>query len=270
MGLEIVRPESVHQAASLIAGDPGARLVGGGTLLVRAVNSGNTAIEKLVLSDRLGLDRITVEGGRVTVGAAVTMTKVAAHSSLGFLRPVAHSIGGPAVRAMATIGGNLHARYPYGDFAAALLALDAEVTAECAADVETVPLGTFLSARNSGRVVKNVAFNLPPEGAFRFIKAVRKHPHGASVLSIAAMLPTTGGVLAGVRVAYCAMAPTPMRAHVVERALDGMPLDENTIETAVAAAAEGCAPLSDPQASDWYRLNVLPVYLKRLLQSFGG
>ena len=31
-------------------------------------------------------------------------------------------------------------------------------------------------------------------------------------------------------------------------------------------ATEGCAPLSDPQASAWYRLNVLPVHLARLLR----
>ena len=39
-----------------------------------------------------------------------------------------------------------------------------------------------------------------------------------------------------------------------------------TINGAVRVATEGCAPLSDPQASDWYRLNVLPVHLARLLR----
>jgi CO/xanthine dehydrogenase FAD-binding subunit len=52
----------------------------------------------------------------------------------------------------------------------------------------------------------------------------------------------------------------------VERALEGRPLDQAAIAAAVKVAAEGCAPLTDPQASAWYRLNVLPVHLKRLLE----
>jgi CO/xanthine dehydrogenase FAD-binding subunit len=41
--------------------------------------------------------------------------------------PVARAVGGPQIRNMATVGGNLFAPHPYGDFAAALLALGARV-----------------------------------------------------------------------------------------------------------------------------------------------
>jgi CO/xanthine dehydrogenase FAD-binding subunit len=37
----------------------------------------------------------------------------------------------------------------------------------------------------------------------------------------------------------------------------------------VKVAIEGCTPLTDPQASNWYRLAVLPVHLKRLLSAQG-
>ena len=66
-------------------------------------------------------------------------------------------------------------------------------------------------------------------------------PKGISVLSIAAHLPMNGGRIAGARVAYGAMAPTPMRAKSVERALEGTALDESGIAAAVAVAAEGTA-----------------------------
>ena len=266
MPLEVVRATSLGDAAALLAKNSAARLVAGGTLVVRAVNSGDVSIEKLVLCDDLGLDRIAVANGRVELGAALTMADILAEPKLAFLRPVAESIGGPAVRAMATIGGNLFAPCPYGDFAVALLALDAVVSV--AGDTaETIALEDFLATREAraGRIVKSVAFALPAEGAFRFAKAVRKHPHGASVLSIAAALAVAGGVVKNAHVAYGAMAPTAMRARAVERALEGKPLDADTIALASAVAAEGCAPLSDPQASAWYRLNVLPAHLKRLL-----
>lgn len=267
MGLQVVRAESVKGAAGIVATEAGARFVGGGTLVVRAQTSGDVSIETLVLSDGLGLDSITVAGGRAEIGAAVTMARIAEHPSLGFLAPVACEIGGPAVRAMATVGGNLFAPSPYGDLAVALLALDAEVTVESASSAKTMGLAEFLAKRDArAGIVRSVAFDLPPPGSFRFAKVSRRHPHGASVLSIAAVLPMEGGKVKGVRVAYGAMAPTAVRAAAVEKALEGRALDDAAIAAAVAVAADGCAPATDPFASEWYRRAVLPVHLARLLK----
>ena len=269
MAVDVLRVDSLRAAAAILHERDDSRFVGGGTLVVRAVTAGGGSIGALVLSDGLGLDQIRIDGRRVELGAAVTMAAVAAHPKLTFLHPVAHEIGGPAIRAMATIGGNLFAPYPYGEFAVALLALGAQASLEDSQRAEIVDLSAMLGRKGQGkpRIVRSVAFDVPPPGAFRFAKVMRRSPHGASVLSIAAVLPVESGRVTNARVAYGAMAPTPMRARVVERVLEGKPLDAETIVRAVAVAAEGCAPLSDPFASDWYRLNVLPVHLKRLLQS---
>ena len=45
----------------------------------------------------------------------------------------------------------------------------------------------------------------------------------------------------------------------------GKPLDRDGIAAALAAASEGIAPITDPIASAWYRAEVLPVHLGRLL-----
>ena len=82
------------------------------------------------------------------------------------------------------------------------------------------------------------------------------------MLSIAAHLPMNGGRIAGARVAYGAMAPTPMRAKSVERALEGRALDEAGIAAAVAAAAEGTSPPTDALASAWYRREMVAVHLQ--------
>jgi CO/xanthine dehydrogenase FAD-binding subunit len=268
MPLKVVRADSVRSAAEALAADPGSRFLGGGTLAIRDHSSGDFSIHALVIGDGLGLDRIRIDGGRVTLGAAVTMAKVGAHPSLAFMRDLAHGIGGPAVRSMATVGGNLFAPAPYGDFSVALLALDADVTAEDTKQSETCKIEAFLKSRAdyARRVVTSISFALPPEGVFRFAKVARKHPHGASVLSIAALLPIVDGRVIGARVAYGAMAPTAIRAHAVEEALEGKPLDDASVAAAMAVAGEGTSPASDSSASDWYRANVLPVHLARLLK----
>jgi len=266
VALEVVRVDSVEAAAALLASDGGARFIGGGTIAVRDVNYGDGSVSRLVLPEGLNLDLIQVKAGKATLGAAVTMAKVEVHAQLGFLKPVAHSIGGPAIRAMATVGGNLFAPYPFGDFTVAMLALGAAVTVEGPEGPQTLDLEDFLSrSRDPAEIVVSLAFDLP--NALRFTKVIRRRPHGAPVLSVAAVLPIVGGVVSGARIAYGAMAPRPMRARAVETQLEGRPLDPATIALAVKQATMGCSPLTDPQASAWYRTEVLPVHLQRLLSA---
>ena len=51
----------------------------------------------------------------------------------------------------------------------------------------------------------------------------------------------------------------------VERALEGASLDAHGIAPALAVATEGLNPPDDPLASGWYRREVAPVHLRRLL-----
>ena len=169
---------------------------------------------------------------------------------------------------MATVGGNLFAPSPYGDFTTALLALDATVAVQGGYGSRETPLEEFLAGRERGPrgLVASVSLARPggPE-AFRFRKVARVKPKGIAVLTIAAVLPLAGGRIARRAVAYGAMGPTPLRARAVERALEGRTLDAAGIAAAVAAAADGTSTASDAIASDWYRREILPVHLRRLL-----
>jgi CO/xanthine dehydrogenase FAD-binding subunit len=66
------------------------------------------------------------------------------------------------------------------------------------------------------------------------------------------------------------MAPTPIRARAVERALEGRSLDAAGIAPALAVAAEGTSPAADALASAWYRREVVGVHLRRLLLGEGA
>jgi CO/xanthine dehydrogenase FAD-binding subunit len=260
---------TLGEAASALAASRSARYLGGGTIVMRDVNEGDLSIDTIVRVDDRTLAEVRGSGARITVGAGVTMAQVIANRDLIFLHPVARLVGGPAVRTMATVGGNLFAASPYGDFAAALLALEATVAVQGSFGARETPLEEFLNGRdrNPG-VVASVTFTRPATAdAFRFRKFSRVRPKGISVLSIAAHLPMSGGRVTGARIAYGAMAPTPIRAKAVERALEGRSLDEAGIAAAVAAAAEGTNPATDAIASAWYRREMVAVHLKRLLLS---
>ena len=265
--------DGLRDACAALAGDASARFLGGGTLLVRAINEDAVDFSTLVRCTDRTLTDIRASGSRVRIGAGVTMARILASPDLAFLHPAARSVGGPAVRAQATVGGNLFAPPPYGDFAAALLALDARVSVHSGYSPREVPVDEFLRGRDShpcAAVVAGVEFARPRgERSLRFLKVSKVRPKGVSVLTIAARLEDSAGRLSGVRVAYANMGPAPVRAVAAERALEGRRLERADVAAAAAVAADGCTPPTDAIASAWYRREVVPVHLSRLLLGAG-
>ena len=245
---------SSGEAAAALSSDRGARYLGGGTLVMRALNEGDVSISTVVRVTDRALTRIDVSGARVVIGAGVTLARVLAERDLAFLHPPARSIGGPAVRNMGTVGGNLFAPSPYGDFTVALLALDATVSVQGGFGVRDVPIEEFLQSRErqSGALVLSVSCQRPASAdAFRYRKIARIKPKGGSVITLAAHLPMSGGRITGARVALGSMAPTQMRAKAAERALEGRSLDASTMAAAAAAVAEGSAPALEGRIPCW-------------------
>lgn len=258
--------ETLDQAAAAVRDKT--QYLGGGTLVMRGVNYGAQSFDRIVRTRDAKLRDIRAEASRVRIGAGVTMAQVMASPDLAFLAPVARSVGGPAVRNMATVGGNLFARAPFGDFATALLALDAVVHMSDGADVT---IDNFLSNRNNQRgLVSAVSLHRPMGQDFRYRKVSRTKPKGAAVMTLAAWLPQQAGRLSQVRLAFGAMNSFPMRAKAAEAALHGATLDASGIQGAVAVAADGLDPQDDALASAWYRRAVAPVHLKRLLLGEGA
>src|SRR3954469_16702026 len=135
------------EAAAALSADRGARYLGGGTLVMRALNEGDISISTVVRASDQALSRLDSSGPRVTLGAGATFAKILAERDLAFLHAPARSIGGPAVRNMGTVGGNLFAPSPYGDFTVALLALDATVSVQGGLGARDMPIEEFLQSR---------------------------------------------------------------------------------------------------------------------------
>ena len=259
---------STSEAAAALSSDRSARYFGGGTLVMRALNEGDISIAMVVRVADHALTRIDASSTRVTIGAGVTFARVLAERDLAFLHAPARSIGGPAVRNMGTVGGNLFAPVPYGDFTVALLALDAIVSVHGGLGVRDIAIEEFLQTRerHSGALVLAVSCQRPASAdAFRYRKIARIKPKGGSASTLAADVPAGGGRSSGARIARGAMGPVAIRAKAAERALEGRPLDGAAIAAASNAVIEGTSPADNALASAWYRREIAGVHLRRLL-----
>ncbi|CAO0835879.1 hypothetical protein SMICM17S_02653 [Streptomyces microflavus] len=115
------RAHDVTGAVALLAADPEARFLGGGTNLVDLMKAGVERPGRLVDVRELPLDRIepTADGG-LRIGATVTNSDLAAHPEVRRRYPALTQavLAGASgqLRNMATIGGNLLQRTRCGYF----------------------------------------------------------------------------------------------------------------------------------------------------------
>ncbi|MFD9025384.1 FAD binding domain-containing protein, partial [Streptomyces parvulus] len=115
------RADDVSGAVALLAADPDARFLGGGTNLVDLMKTGVERPARLVDVRELPLDGIepTADGG-LRVGATVTNSDLAAHPEVRRRYPaLAQAVLAGAsgqLRNMATVGGNLLQRTRCGYF----------------------------------------------------------------------------------------------------------------------------------------------------------
>ena len=255
-------PESVAAAVGHAAA--GGWLMAGGTVVMPQVNNGAVGSPELISLRRAGLDGISLDGTAARVGATTTLAEVEESPDLAFLRGAMRSVASPAIRSLATVGGNLFVTQPYGDLAVCLLALDA--TAEIAGPdgSREAPVDAVLASGVApGEVVTAVRLAVPAPGTWFYHKAMRRRLNSAAIVAVAAVVETTGGLVTSARIALGGVAPRPVRAVSAETVLIGRPLESGVLEEAGRAARADIAPFDDAYASAWYRDRVLPVHLSR-------
>ncbi|MBA3460853.1 MAG: FAD binding domain-containing protein [Deltaproteobacteria bacterium] len=111
---EWVQPETVADAVAAL-GKPGAMALAGGVDLLDRLKERLDSPSRLVSLRKLpGMGDIKVAGGAATIGANVTLARLAADPALKASHPIIGDAAGhaatPQLRAMATIGGNLAQR----------------------------------------------------------------------------------------------------------------------------------------------------------------
>jgi carbon-monoxide dehydrogenase medium subunit len=119
----VIAPRTIPELIRSAADHPTARLVAGGTLEIPSWQAAGAPDSILYLPSVASLSAT----GRAWCGAATTLAALAADPAMPTsLRAAATSVGGPALRSTATLGGNIVSASP-GCLAVALLAMHGQV-----------------------------------------------------------------------------------------------------------------------------------------------
>ncbi|NIS81671.1 MAG: xanthine dehydrogenase family protein subunit M, partial [Anaerolineales bacterium] len=130
---DYLQPETVEEALTALVSAPGpSAIIAGGTDLLLDIQQGrHPPVHTLVDVSRVEeMRRVRSDDAHLYLGAAVTHQEIIQHPLLQVqaqcLVDACGLIGGPQIRNVATLGGNVAHALPAGDGTIALLALDAE------------------------------------------------------------------------------------------------------------------------------------------------
>lgn len=279
-----IAPRSLDEAAEILrAGN--VTVLAGGTDLMPQTNAGRLPFQPVLMNVRRvpELCGIAEAGGVVRIGALVTISELLesalVRERLGLLWQACDHFASDQIRNAATLGGNVCNASPAGDTLVPLLALEASAVLASKPngrlEMRRVPLGQFFTG--PGRTVRQptellaaVELPLPPKGfAGEFYKHGTRPGLDISAISIAFGAVVERKLLTRVRIAFGAVAPTPIRAPRTEAVLEGRAPDAAILEAAAQAALAEIHPISDVRASDWYRRELVRNMLKRVISHVG-
>ncbi|MGI6686069.1 MAG: FAD binding domain-containing protein [Bacillota bacterium] len=223
---------------------------------------------------------IREEADRIEIGSLTTICDLEKSETIRKFAPAlveaAQNFADPTTRNSATIGGNIANASPAADTATPLLALNAVVVAESKAGVRRIPMQEFFLGVNKTALACDeliTCIEVPKNTAnarSTFIKLGLRNAMAISVVSVAAGVEVADGKVAAVNVALGSVAPTPVRAPKVERALVGKEFTQEMVEEAAKLVVEDISPIDDVRASGEYRKTVASVLVKRALKKSGN
>ena len=260
-------PDRLEDALTLLDAHPDARLIAGGTdLLVRLRRE--PCDVPLISLDRVaawqGIENVDADGAMLAIGATTRIAELARSPMLAdrtpLLQRAALSFAAPAIRNMATLGGNLCTASPAGDCLPPLYALGAQVELVSLAGRRRLPIADFIlgpgrSALARGEIVARVL--LPARDRFAwqaYEKVGRRQSLAISVVSFAGLLRLDDDQrVVEVHLAWGAVGPTVVSAPELADWLVGRKLDQVLIDAAVDSARAAVQPIDDLRASAAYR-----------------
>ncbi len=271
---------SISEALQALASAPQpAFLVAGGTDLLLDLEQGrhppaNTLVDLTSIDELKAIER---RGDHLFIGAAAPLGRIVRDPLVGAhaegLVEACDLIGGPQVRNVATLGGNVAHALPAADGTIALLALGAEAQIASRSgmrwmglpDLFLGPGRSTLSA--SGEIL--VGFRIPlkrPGEASCFKRIMRPQGVALPIINVAVWLRAEAGIVAGARIAVGPGAAIPWRAGLAEQTLIGKPVTDETVQGASAALLEQVGFRSSPRrASADYRRHVVVTLFEEVL-----
>ena len=284
----IYEADSVSHAVELLRAHPGARVIAGGSDVLIKVREGRLA--GAVLVSIHGLDELRgvrlAENGGLRIGALTSFSRVSAdpliRRHIAVLGEAADTVGGPQIRNIGTIGGNVCNGVTSADTASTLAAYEAVMEYAGLEGTRLVPIAQHYVAAGKTALAPDeilTAIIIPKESyagtAGHYIKYAMREALDIATISCSANVRlsldgdgkagTMGKTIQRLRLAYGVAGPVPMRAFSAEAAANGKAADADTVEKAARAVLDDIKPRDSWRASAAFRSHLAVELARRAI-----
>ena len=267
-------PDALSELLQLYRRSPTALLYAGGTHILSQRAGRFLELPSTVLSiqDVEGLRRVSRTERMIEMGSGMTIAQVlllGEHNIPRALYAALNSIGPPAVRGIATIGGNLAIPARLMTAVPVLILLDARIELRRQGGVRWLPVSRFHLPDGRldlkpGEVITRVRVPLQPWSGQMFRRFGTELSPESEPLTVCGLVRVSNGIVEEIRLNGTASGRTLLRSRTMEAELVGrrIPLSHREVESAGEAFGELPAELTNIQRDrftrllTWFLLNI--------------
>jgi len=268
---------TVEEAIVLLQANPNAHLIAGGSDVLVKIHEGKfSGIDLIGIRDIPELKDIKLEDdGTIIIGSGATFSQITHHpiirKNIPILSEAVDKVGGPQIRNIGTIGGNICNGVTSADSASTLFALNCLLRIEGANGSRIIAIEDFY--KGPGQVDLShdevlTSIIIAPEHyqgfGGHYIKFAMRNAMDIATLGCAVLCKLDSReVVEDFRLAFGVAAPTPIRCHKTEEMVRGKIFSANLLQEVGRCAAEEVNPRTSWRASREYRLNLVKELSKR-------
>ncbi|MCL1905683.1 MAG: xanthine dehydrogenase FAD-binding subunit XdhB [Clostridiales bacterium] len=276
---EIYQPKSLREALALAARHPQAVIIAGGTDVLIKIREGKLSYRELLsirgLKELRGVEENA--DGDLLIGPLNSFRDIQEHSlvcrHIPILAQAAATVGGPQIRVMGTVGGNVANGVTSADTSSSLHTLEAELLLQSTTGQRLLPIKDFYTgpgqtAREPQEILTKIIIrhaNYAESGGC-YIKYAMREAMDIATLGCAILVKPdkAGQRIARIRIAFGVAAPVPMRCLAAEAELTGLRIAPAVQRVAELVRAE-INPRDSWRAPREFRLHIAGVLAERAL-----
>ncbi len=269
-------PQKLNEALTLIAEASGTKcIIAGGTDLILDLKQGrHPGVDNLIDVTAIPeLKRLDFYKDKIIIGSAVSLNELISYAKLmqeaTALYEACCLIGGPQVRNVATLGGNVAHALPAADGAIALFALDAQVEIASIDGTRVIPIEKLYQEPGKNSLKDSellTAFIIPLSNrkyGSAFSRIMRPQGVAIAIENMAIWLEVEEDCFSNVRIAIGPSGPIPFRARKAEAFLSGKQFSADLLEQVESILKDETHFRTSPhRASSEYRNHLVSILLR--------
>lgn len=263
--------KTVSEAVELLTEHPDARIISGGSDVLIKIREGRMAGTSLVsirdIEELKGIEK--KDSGDIYIGAGTVFSHITADPIIQECVPVlgeaVDQVGGPQIRNIGTIGGNICNGAVSADSVPTVFSYNSLLHIANAEGGRVVPvrefyLGPGRVALKQGEVLMHVVIPRAEYEGYHghYIKYSMRNAMDIATIScsVVSKVDQQAGVIEDVRITFGVAAPVPYRCTKAEEALKGMKIEESLYEKTAQLIREEINPRDSWRASRAFRLQI--------------